>query len=121
MINYVQILSLNYSSSQWSMSGNSYDGLSWLSETQKPTQEELEALWPATEEYYSKQACKQKASELLYQTDWTTIADISLPENNPYLMNQQDFISYRNIIRGYAVNPVVDPVWPTLPTEQWSS
>jgi hypothetical protein len=24
-------------------------------------------------------------------------------------------------VRGYAVNPVVNPVFPTQPTEQWSS
>lgn len=65
--------------------------------------------------------CKQTAVAILQSTDWTTIPDIALPENNPYLMNQQEFIAYRNIIRGYAVNPVTDPVWPTPPTEQWSS
>lgn len=65
--------------------------------------------------------CKVKAREILYKTDWTTIPDIALPENNPYLMNQDEFIAYRNIVRGYAVNPVANPDFPTAPTEQWSS
>jgi hypothetical protein len=73
------------------------------------------------QEEADKMTCKTQAQELLYKTDWTTIPDIALPENNPYLMNQQEFIAYRNAIRNYAVNPVTDPVWPTQPTEQWSS
>lgn len=73
------------------------------------------------DEQAAKNNCKLQAQVILSDTDWTTIPDIALPENNPYLTNQQEFIAYRNIIRGYAVNPVADPVWPTPPTEQWSS
>jgi hypothetical protein len=49
MINYAQILSVNYVGSQWSLNGNSYDGLTWLSDTSKPTQAELDALWESTQ------------------------------------------------------------------------
>lgn len=66
-------------------------------------------------------ACKQTASSLLYQTDWTTIPDVASPENTPYLTNQDQFIAYRNIIRGYAVNPVPNPEWPVQPIPQWSA
>lgn len=65
-------------------------------------------------------ACKSYASQLLYATDWTTIPDVANPANNPYLMNQADFVTYRNQVRQLAVNPVVNPVFPTKPTEQWS-
>jgi len=65
--------------------------------------------------------CKAQATSILQATDWTSIADVGSPENNPYLTNQADFLFYRNVIRGYAVNPVENPVWPTQPTEQWSS
>jgi hypothetical protein len=65
--------------------------------------------------------CKGKATTLLYQTDWTTIADVANPINNPYLTNQAEFIAYRNIVRGYAVNPVVNPVFPPVPNAVWSS
>ena len=74
-----------------------------------PTPEELIAM------------CKQQATGILQSTDWTSIADIGSPENNPYLTNQAEFLSYRNVIRGYAVNPVENPTWPTQPIEQWSS
>lgn len=46
MINYTAILSLNYPSTQWSLDGDSYDGLVWFDSTPKPTQEELDAQWP---------------------------------------------------------------------------
>jgi len=68
------------------------------------------------------QECKQIATSILGSTDWTSISDVGDPTKaNPYLINQADFIAYRSTVRGYAVNPVVDPLFPTAPTEQWSS
>jgi len=75
---------------------------------------------PTPEELIAQ--CKATASGILSSTDWTSIADVGDPTKaNPYLVNQAAFIAYRSTVRGYAVNPVVDPVWPTAPTEQWSS
>ena len=121
MINYAQILYINYTDKQYILNGESYEGLDWLDQSPKPTQAELDALAPSTDEQVAKNTCKKQASELLYATDWTTIPDVADPANNPYLMNQADFIAYRNQVRQLAVNPVVSPVFPTKPTEQWSS
>jgi hypothetical protein len=66
-----------------------------------------------------KDVCKQKASELLYATDWTTIPDVASSLNSPYLTNQAEFITWRSQIRQLAVNPVADPTWPTEPTPVW--
>jgi len=85
------------------------DGIFIAPPTPAPTPEELIAL------------CKSTATNILYITDWTTIPDVADPIYTPYLMNQTEFKQYRAIIREYAVNPVADPVWPTQPTEQWSS
>ena len=68
-----------------------------------------------------KDVCKQQASSLLYATDWTTIPDVVNTSNNPYLTNQAEFIAYRNEVRKLAVNPVVNPTFPTVPTAQWSA
>lgn len=66
--------------------------------------------------------CKSQATAILNATDWTSINDVGDPTKaNPYLVNQAEFIAYRSTVRGYAVNPVVNPVFPTQPTEQWSS
>jgi hypothetical protein len=120
MINYPQILSVNYVGSLWSMDGNDYSTLEWFSDTQKPTQAELDALATNTDNTLAKNACKKEASELLYATDWTTIPDVANTSNNPYLTNQTEFIAYRNVIRGLAVNPVANPTFPTEPQAVWS-
>jgi hypothetical protein len=66
--------------------------------------------------------CKSEATSILKSTDWTSIADVGDPTKaNPYLINQAEFVAYRSTVRGYAVNPVVDPIFPTPPIEQWSS
>jgi len=66
---------------------------------------------------------KQKAIGLLQQTDWTTIPDVSDPtKSNPYLSNANDFVTYRNAVRQYALNPVAgDITWPTAPQEVWTA
>lgn len=71
------------------------------------------------EDQAGKDQCKQTASQLLYATDWTTIADVANPVNTPYLYNQAEFIVYRNAVRKLAVNPVADPTFPTKPNEVW--
>jgi hypothetical protein len=40
------ILSSKYEGSEWSLDGDSYEGLTWVSETPKPTQKQLQDLWP---------------------------------------------------------------------------
>ncbi len=76
----------------------------------------------AVQEEADRLSCADQAKAILSATDWTSIADVGDPtKSNPYLVNQAEFIAYRSTVRGYAVNPVVDPVWPTQPTEQWSS
>jgi hypothetical protein len=45
-MNYATILSTKYQGSEWTLDGDSYEGLTWLSDSTKPTQEELEDLWP---------------------------------------------------------------------------
>jgi hypothetical protein len=89
--------------------------LSWDAANQPPP--------PPTPEEIQAQN-RAEASSLLQQTDWTATVDISNPQySNPYLMNQDEFLAYRSSVRAIAVNPptTLVTVWPTLPTEQWSS
>jgi len=66
---------------------------------------------------------KTKATQLLYETDWTAEAAVADPAvSNPYLTNQSEFLAYRSALREIAVNPPEgDIVWPTKPNEVWSS
>jgi hypothetical protein len=64
---------------------------------------------------------KATASFLLSQTDWTTIPDVADPaKSTPYLSNVNDFLTYRNTVRQYAINPVSGTInWPTVPNCVW--
>lgn len=46
MIDYTAILKANYPNCEWTLNGDEYDGLVWLSDTPKPSQAELDAAWP---------------------------------------------------------------------------
>lgn len=108
---------------QFSIFGDDYNSLVWLSpDIQQPTEEAVVAEQAVLDQQAPLDACKNKASSLLYKTDWTTIADVADPmKANPYLMNQSAFIVYRSNVRKLAVNPVADPVWPVEPSPVWSA
>jgi len=55
-----------------------------------------------------KDDCKSKAKQLLSQTDWAVLPDVGLA-------NSADFVSYRAIVRGLVISPVVDAVFPDAP------
>lgn len=44
-IDYTKILSKKYAGDEWTLDGNNYSGLTWLSDTAKPSQNTLDALW----------------------------------------------------------------------------
>lgn len=86
------------------------------------TTEQIAQLEQESKENYM-QYNKQQAKNLLAQTDWTTIADVTNPAlSNPYLANSADFIDYRNQLRAIVFNPPdTEIVFPTIPTENWVS
>jgi hypothetical protein len=43
------ILSKKYTGQEWNLDGDSYEGLTWLSDTPKPTKKQLEDLWPTVQ------------------------------------------------------------------------
>jgi hypothetical protein len=109
---------------QWSMGDpNEYSSIQWFStDITQPTQQEVNDEIIKLDLAAPLAACKAQATELLYETDWTTIADVADPtKSQPYLLNQTDFTAYRSSLRVLAVYPVASPVWPVKPTEQWSS
>jgi hypothetical protein len=65
--------------------------------------------------------CKQTAISLLQATDWSELPSVTNTSNPHHLVNYADFITYRMAVRAYAINPVENPIWPMLPTEQWSA
>ena len=50
MIDYAAVLTANYPDAEWTLNGDDYDGLTWLSDSPKPSQAELDAAWPAVQQ-----------------------------------------------------------------------
>lgn len=46
MIDYATILTRKFEGSEWVLDGDDYAGLTWLSDSTKPTKKELDDLWP---------------------------------------------------------------------------
>lgn len=60
------ILSTKYVGSEWTLNGDDYAGLTWLSETVKPTEAELETLWPEVQ-YEAEYARVEQARAVAYR------------------------------------------------------
>jgi hypothetical protein len=112
VINYWQILTTNFSDKNWSIEGNSYEGIAWSDSSPKPTEEELNNFWTQTQEVIAKKACQIKAKQLIANCDWSVLPDVNIS-------NKSEFETYRATLRNYIVNPVSDPVFPTEPQPIW--
>jgi len=67
MIDYAAVLSANYAGTNWTLDGDDYSGLTWLSDTPKPTQAELDAQYPAVA--YNQQVAQiETTRRTQYQT-----------------------------------------------------
>lgn len=108
---------------QFTVYGETYSDIVWYSaDIPEPTEEALNQQLATDAANAPLKACKQQASQLLYETDWTTIPDVADPtKSNPYLVNVQDYVTYRSALRQLAVYPVANPVWPTKPVSQWGT
>lgn len=65
-VDYPAVLIAKFSGTQWTMNGDEYDGLNWLSDTPKPTQAELDALWPQVK-YDNQCAIVEQARLVAYE------------------------------------------------------
>ena len=61
-VNYAAVLTANYPGAQWTLNGDTYDGLTWLEDTPKPTQEELDSLWESTLELMAQEKADKEAA-----------------------------------------------------------
>ena len=50
------ILYRKFPGSEWTLYGDDYTRLTWLSDSPKPSQEDLEALWPTVQEEIAAEA-----------------------------------------------------------------
>lgn len=94
--------------------GKDWDGLYWLDTRPQPTKEQWEAEKARLIAYQPKQDCKDKAKQLLSESDWSTLPDVQTQ-----LLNYQDFVNYRSQLRNLVINPVDNPVFPSEPEARW--
>lgn len=76
----------------------------------------LEKHPPAPSEEQLIATCKETARVWLTLTDYATLPDVT-----ERLLNHADFISFRAAVRNLYIDPVPDPVWPTLPKAEWAT
>lgn len=114
MIDYSLILTINYKGKVWSLNGDSYEGLNWQSDSQKPTKEELDAQWEEVLSIQTKNKCKTQAKQLLLESDWS-----ELPSVIEQLKNADEWKSYRMEIRKFIIAPIENPVFPNKPEIKW--
>jgi hypothetical protein len=70
------ILSINFVGAEWTLNGDDYDGLEWLSETpKKPTLAKLTELWPQVE---AAQQAKADAKAATRASALAKLADLGL-------------------------------------------
>jgi hypothetical protein len=78
MLDYTLILATNYPTDKWSLAGDSYEGLNWLSNTPKPTQSELDALWESTQ---AAIAAKEQAAKDVKASALAKLAALGLTQD----------------------------------------
>ena len=66
MTDYAAVLVANYPGSEWTLEGDTYEGLTWLGDSPKPSQADLDVAWPAVQQaradaVAAKEAAKQSA------------------------------------------------------------
>lgn len=62
MTDYTAVLKANYLGSEWTLDGDTYAGLTWLSDTPKPSQAELDAAWPAVQQAQAAAVAAKEAA-----------------------------------------------------------
>lgn len=100
--------------SQWSLSGNSYDTLVWLDNSvAKPTEQEVNSEIARLEAEEPLKNCKEEAKKRIAASDWSVLPDVGLS-------NVSEFETYRATLRALIKNPVANPSFPAEPNPVWS-
>jgi len=112
MTDYLTVLVTNYAGAEWTLDGNDYEGLTWLSDSPKPTKAELDDAWPVVEAERAWAAVRTERNSLLSASDWTQVADAPLTASE-----KQAWADYRQALRDVPqdFDSPDDVVWPETP------
>jgi hypothetical protein len=56
MIDYTKILQYKYLNAEWTLNGDDYEGLTWVSDTPKPSKATLDGLWQEVQDLIEAEA-----------------------------------------------------------------
>ena len=63
MIDYVAILSRRYTGKEWTLDGDEYTGLTWISDTAKPSKATLDGLWASVQQEIADEPAANAAAK----------------------------------------------------------
>ena len=109
MTDYAAVLGSTHPGAEWSLNGDDYAGLVWLSDSPKPSQEELDAAWPAVREARAWNRVRAERDRLLAACDWTQVADAPVDAAAWAVYRQ----ALRDVPQDFATPD--DVVWPEQP------
>jgi len=70
MTDYAAVLTAIRPGAAWTLDGDTYDGLTWLDDSPKPTQAELDAAWPAVQhDMATAEVRRQRQARYAAETD----------------------------------------------------
>ena len=64
MIDYAAILTRRYEGKEWTLNGDDYTGLTWLSDTAKPSKATLDGLWAEVQQEIADAAEAKQVARL---------------------------------------------------------
>jgi hypothetical protein len=65
---YAAVLTANYPDAEWTLEGDTYDGLTWIGPGDQPTQADLDAAWPQVD-YQRQIAAVEDARRAAYEAE----------------------------------------------------
>ena len=82
MTDYPAVLAALYPDAEWTLNGDDYAGLTWLSDTPKPTKKKLDDAWPQVE-YQREYAAVEATRRARYQAETDGIYMAAVREDLP--------------------------------------
>ena len=109
LINALQSL---YPSRQWTVHGNSYEGILWDDDLSRPTKEEVEAKLQELIDAQPLKELRTKRNKRLAECDWVVIRATSTETPVP-----EEWKTYMQALRDLPANTEdpANPVWPAPP------
>jgi hypothetical protein len=62
MTDYAIVLTRRYAGKEWTLNGDEYTGLTWLSDTAKPSKSTLDGLWASVQQEIADEATAKSVS-----------------------------------------------------------